>query len=43
MHPREIKVINETIFKRMIVEDKFDLHENESVYVREHIFMSMVL
>ena len=45
MHPREmqseIKVINETIFKRMIVEDKFDLHENESV--REHIFMSMVL
>lgn len=42
MHPREIKVINETIFKRMIVEDKFDLHENESVYVREHIFMSMV-
>ena len=33
MHPREmqseIKVINKTIFKRVIVEDKFDLDENE--------------
>lgn len=45
MHRREtqseIKVINKTIFKRVIVQDEFDLHENDPV--REHIFMSVIL
>ena len=40
MHPREmqseIKVINKTIFKRMIVQDEFDRRNT-------CIFMSMVL